>query len=102
MGFFRVGVLVCLLVWCLFGFSWNNRLREAVVTEAFLFLSTFFIQALRISYLARNGLSIALLLKFSIKLCITLELLRTFLPMLVVVVFSMVNFSCCYKSRIDQ
>jgi hypothetical protein len=25
---------------------WNNGLREAVVTDAFLFLSTFFIQVL--------------------------------------------------------
>jgi len=30
-------------------FSWNNGLREAVVTDTFLFLSTFFIQVLRIS-----------------------------------------------------
>ena len=27
-----------------FGSSWNNGLREAVVTDSFLFLSTFFIQ----------------------------------------------------------
>jgi hypothetical protein len=27
-------------------FSWNNGLREAVVTDSFLFLSTFFIQVL--------------------------------------------------------
>jgi len=32
------------------GFSWNNGLREAVVTDAFLFLSTFFVQVLNTSY----------------------------------------------------
>jgi hypothetical protein len=26
-------------------FSWNNGLREAVVTDTFLFLSTFFVQS---------------------------------------------------------
>jgi hypothetical protein len=36
-----------------FWFSlWNNGLREAVVSDAFLFLSTFFIQVLRVYYLS--------------------------------------------------
>jgi|GEM_PF-1611502 len=29
---------------------WNNGLREAVVTDTFLFLSTFFVQVLNLSY----------------------------------------------------
>jgi hypothetical protein len=37
----------------LFGFSWNNGLREAVVSRSFLFLSTFFIQVLYTSYKVR-------------------------------------------------
>lgn len=31
-------------------FSWNNGLREAVVSRSFLFLSTFFIQVPSLSY----------------------------------------------------
>jgi hypothetical protein len=39
------------LLACLFRlFWWNNGLREAVVTNLFLFLSTFFIQVLLSSY----------------------------------------------------
>lgn len=40
---FEFGVLVV-------SFLWNNGLREAVVKESFLFLSTFFIQVLLLSY----------------------------------------------------
>jgi len=50
-GCFVDEVLVCLLV-INFGvcFFWNNGLREAVVTDTFLFLSTFFVQVLNPSY----------------------------------------------------
>jgi hypothetical protein len=46
-------------------FLWNNRLREAVVTDVFLFLSTFFIQVLGLSYIPPKALSITIMLNFS-------------------------------------
>jgi vacuolar-type H+-ATPase subunit I/STV1 len=38
-------------------FLWNNGLREAVVEKSFLFLSTFFIQVLLLSYKLQKNLS---------------------------------------------
>ena len=44
-------------------FSWNNGLREAVVSRSFLFLSTFFIQVLLLSYKLRFVMSITIMAK---------------------------------------
>lgn len=46
-------------------FSWNNGLREAVVTDAFLFLSTFFIQVLNTYY--KGGFMLSTRLCFYLK-----------------------------------
>ncbi len=40
-------------------YLWNNGLREAVVTDCFLFLSTFFIQVLDIIYILSLRASIS-------------------------------------------
>ncbi len=47
-----------------FVFSWNNGLREAVVSRSFLFLSTFFIQVLHVSYKLDFILSITIMAIF--------------------------------------
>jgi hypothetical protein len=45
-----------------FGFLWNNGLREAVVTVVVFVLSTFCIQAPITSYKLQNGMSTKIML----------------------------------------
>jgi hypothetical protein len=57
LGFlFGFDFVLLIVVW------WDNDLREIVVPDSFLFLSTLFVQALRVSYIIQKIASILLCL----------------------------------------
>jgi hypothetical protein len=54
-----------------FGFSWNNGLREAVVSNVVFVFEHFFYSVLQVSYKLLNGLSITIVVRNLTNLCIT-------------------------------